>query len=594
MKNLIILSLILLCSIEIDAQQLDKVRVMCIDEVDLSQYSGDLSQEELEKQIAVLGFRYIENGQNKYHKDLIVYDCNTGNVKFTAVFDENRLVKNFVLFEGKDQPVKKMLFTKSNDSPYVDLNFNFKGQKISAYPIGKTEIFNNGKLRQTIVFNEENNLPLVTNYNTNLKKISEGTATISGSIQHDWDISKVGEWKYFENEVLASISNYDNKGSEVTKKLFDNGVLVEEQNNLPNGAIKKSTFYPNGNLKERGILTDNAKSGTWKFYSSSGKLNEEIEFVNGTRNSITVFDENGIIIKKSELVLDKSELLKPLQDLNSVYYSESFYPSQVLRSAGYESEGTPVGVFEFYDESGSLSKITEFNVDGNKINSVEAETYKDIKEKEKQIYGELLVAKTTHPAILELLNNIRVLADSIMLDFDSLMVNYDYKEDYESTYFNLKEKTSSFGDLSNDLMWYDSLLMSAHDFTNEVWAYSHDFQETELILHKKITITKIEEELNQFEENNTTEKNTLFGTRTVVLNEQDAIFEGISEAIYPNTKTKILNSSDKYILEADLTDFSNMIDKASAIIQEPNEQFQQALKNSKSIQEQKQLFLTLQ
>ncbi|WMN12282.1 hypothetical protein QYS49_33115 [Marivirga salinae] len=593
MKNLYLFLLVFLVLFQLKAQNLDKLRELCIDEVNLSKYSGELSQEELQNQIAALGFRYIENGQIKYHKELIVYDCNTGNVKFTAVFDQNRLEKEFVLYESKDIIAKKIIFSKNNQSPNVDLSLNYKGQEIPAYPVGKAEIFNAGKLSQVINFKEYGSLPLVTNYNANLKKTSEGPANISGDIQGNWNIAKVGEWKNFNNGKLASISIYDKSGNEIAKKLYNNGVLIEERKNLSNGLIELSTFFANGNIKENGQLKGNTKIGSWKYFNTIGELKEQINYLNGKENLLLVFGENGNFIERTELVNDKSELTKSLQNLSSVYKYQSYYSNEKLKSEGYTSNGKKVGVFEVYDERGNLSEITEFDIEGNKINSLDAGTYQKLKIKEKQIFRELLVAKTTHPENLNLINNIRILTDSLSIDFDSLMASYNYVKDYEKKYTSLESETSSFGNLANELNWYDSLLAVSQDFNNEVWAYSHDLFETELALEKQRALNIMGAKFSSLTERHTSIKKTLFGEKIVVMNEQDEIYEFVMEELYPVMNTEISTAIDKYEVRSTVKDFSNLLKKASSIISQPDEKFQQSLQNTESVQDKKQLFLTV-
>lgn len=592
MKNVYLFLVVFLVSFQLKAQNLDKLRVLCINEVNLSKYSGELSKEELKNQIAALGFRYIENGQIKYHKELIVYDCNKGIVKFTAVFDQNRLVEEFVLFESKDQIAKKIQLSKNNENPYVNLFLNYNGQKITATPLGKTEIYKNGKLSQTINFNENANLPILTNYNTNLRKTSEGTAKISGDIQGNWEIDKVGEWKYFDNGELASISNYDKSGNEIAQKIYDKGVLLEERKFLPNGAVEISNYYANGKIKESGIKIGTTKSRTWKYFNQSGILNKQVEYLNGKENIVLLFDKDNNIVKRTELVKDKSEITQSLRNLPNVFQVQTFYSNEKLKSEGYESEGKKIAVFEVYDEKGKLVEITEFDIEGNKINSLDADTYKSMKEIEKQIFRELLVAKTTHPENLNLLNNIRKLAESLSIDYDSLLANYDYKIDYEEKYSILLEKTQSFGNLSNKLKWYDSLLASSQDFNNEVWAFSHDLYEKELTLEKKQALNIIDTKLSSLTEKHTSIKKTLFGEKLIVMNDLDEIYEFVINEVYPEVNLEISTAIDKYSVNAIVQEFTYLLNKASSVISQPDKKFQELLHNSKTTQDKRQLFLS--
>jgi antitoxin component YwqK of YwqJK toxin-antitoxin module len=593
MRYFFLLLLFIFLSFDIKSQNLDKIRVVCLDEVDVSTYQGELSKRELQDQIAALGFRYIKDGQIKYHDELIVYNCNTGALQFTAEFDENRLVKEFVLYESKDILSKKIRFSKKPTADQVDLKLKYKGQEIPAYPIGKTEIFSRGKLTQTINFKEEGGLPVVTNYDANLKKTSEGTATVSGFIQDDWDISKTGEWKYYENDQIASISVFDKSGNETIEKLYNQGNLIEEHKFLPNGNIQVTQFYENGNIKDKGSKDGNTKIGTWEYYQISGELDKELEYISGQITRQLIYDNQSNVIKKLVVVEDHSKLPRTLQKFDVVYQLESFYANGELKSVGYQAEKMKVGVYEYFDKSGELNEISEYNVEGNKINSVEADTYLAIEEKEKEIFRELLVAKTTNPGNLDLLSSIGALADSLSEDFDSLMGDYNYKNEFEERYSALYEKTASFGNLSNSLSWYDSLLTTATEFNNEVWAYSEKLFEIELALERKIALERIEEMMEDFKKEYTSSKKTLFGSKMVVLNDQEEIYESITKEIYPSFRSDIKSTQSKYSAQSTVEEFNRLLKKGASIIDQPDEQFRETLKNTKSVKDKKQLFLTL-
>jgi antitoxin component YwqK of YwqJK toxin-antitoxin module len=566
---------------------------MCIDEINTSQYNGNLTQKELENQIAVLGFRYIENGQNKYHQDLIVYDCNTGDVKFTAVFDENKLVKDFLLYESKDVPSKKIKFLKNNESPYVDLNFKFKGQEIPAYPNGQAKIYTSGQLIQTIQFNQDGRLPVVTNYNRNKKKVSEGTATLSGEVQKDWEISKIGEWKYFENGQLSSISVFDNKGIKSSEKLYSNGNLTEENKFLANGTVETTIFYNNGNVKEKRLQKGNIKFGTWSYFTSEGKHIAKIEFQNGRETLKRLYDDQGKITKQIELINEKSELPESFQQLDEVFAITSFYPNSTIKSMGFESAGKKIGVFESYNKNGELSEITEFDLGGNEINSLDADTYISMKKKESVTYKELLIAKTTLPLNHNLEKRIKSLADSLTLDFDSLLANDKNSEYYNEQFSKLEEQTSYFGNLSNTLVWYDSLLTTTQDFTNELWSYSNELYDAELKLQKYLAVLKAQENLAWLKKNYTSTKKTLFGKKTIVVNEQKEVYEAIINEFYPTIKSEIVKSNNKYQTVEKTDEFTYLVKKAAAIIDQPDNEFKETLKNLETIEEKKQLFLSL-
>lgn len=592
MKKILLLFTLVLFSIQLNSQNLDKIRLLCIDEVDLSEYSGELSEEDLKSQISALGFRYIDNGQIKYHKELIVYNCNTAKVNFTAFFDQNKLVKKFIQYES-DEIVKKIIFSKKNENTFVDLSLNYKGQEIPATPVGVAEIYENGKLSKTINFSDNNNLPFIVNYNTSRQKISEGTATISGYLRENWKIKKVGEWKYFDSGKLASISTYDSDGNENLQRTYNNEVLLEERKFSSNGVEEISTFYTNGKIKESGNQKGTTKLGTWKYYDNTGALKKQVDYVEGDESLVLLFDENKSIKKQSERVRDKSEIPQLIRSLPNLYFTQTFYSNNKLKTEGYESKGKKVGVFEIYGEEGDLTEIIEYDFSGKKINNLDANTYQKIRTIEKQVFRELLVIKTTHPDNIKLLRNIKLLASSLNLDLDSIMGGYQYKDEFIEKSSVLLDKTNSFGNLSKSLDWYDSLLTSSEHFNNEVWAFSHDLYDIELSLEKKLALNKIDTRLSSFKEEHTSIKKSFFGEKLIVLNEQKDIYELVVDKIYPEISSEISVSRDKYKVNATVEEFNFLIEKASSIIAKPDQKLKKALKSSKSIQDKRQILLSV-
>lgn len=592
MKNFLLMPLIVLFSYAVNAQSLDKIRIMCSDEIDPTTYNGKLSPEELKEQFAALGFRYIENGKVKYHKELIVYDCNTGNIKFTAIFDENRLVKEFVLYGADEKPAKEMFFSKGNQSDKVNLTFNYKGQQIPAYPIGETKVYNAGKLKQQIQFSEKGELPFVTRYNENLKKIAEGSAFISGNIQEEWNILKRGEWKYFKEGKLLTSSVYDNSGKEIIVKSFQNGVLEEEQKILANEKIEKTLYYPNGKIKENGQLIGSTKIGVWENYDIQGQLKQKTEYLKGKQTSIMLYEDDKLI-KKMKLINESEELLGSLATLNNVFEVETFHSNGEVKTLGFEYQNNTVGVLESYNNKGDLIEISKFDNQGKKINSLDADVYVRMKQKEKQINAELLVAETTHPENTNRLNQIESLSQSLSIDFDSLMINYNYVDDYQVTLKNIKEQTHQFGELTNTIAWYDSLLNYTLDFTNQVWAYSHDLFETELYLEKQIALNHIDNNISTFTQSHTKTEKRLFGEKIVVINEQEEVYNFVVNEIYKDLNYNIEEAKDKYKVKKHLNEFDLLLKNASIIINQPDNKFRESFEQSQSINDKKQLFLTV-
>lgn len=79
----------------------------------------------------------------------------------------------------------------------------------------------------------------------------------------------------------------------------------------------------------------------------------------------------------------------------------------------------------------------------------------------------------------------------------------------------------------------------------------------------------------------------------IVVNKQDEIYNVIINEIHPIIKEEITYSNNKYQAVALSEEFVYLVNKAASIIAQPDKQFQESLKQTKSIQDKKQLFLSI-
>jgi len=592
MKLYVVILLIIFCTFGVQSQNLDRFRIDCADEVDLPLYDGELSNEELKDQPFSLGFRYIENDEIKYHDELIIYNCNTGKVKLTAEFDKNRLVNDFVVYDATGEVKKELKLLKNFESPYVDLNFEFRLQKVAAYPSGTAKIYDNGKLIRTIDFSSNDQLPYVINYSFDGNKTSEGKAEIKGLLDSDWKIQRIGVWKNYKDGKLLTENTFNKRGQLISEKLFDNGNLVSEITvlNPTTKSIKK--YYVNGNLKESGKEKEGSKIELWNTYRKDGSIIKKINYANGLADNVQIFDENENLIQLKELITDQEDIPKSIQDKTKVYETEKYFTNGKLKSYGLTQSSKLLGIHEYYNEKGDLIEISEYDVNGNKINSIDAKTYSAISKKKKQIFSEILVLNTTHPQNLNQLKSIKTLSDSLYLDYDSVIAEYNYKDDFDKKLTYFIEQTKEFDDLSNDLEWYDTLYSSISQYNDRNWKYSFELVEKELRLQKEFAVYKMNRKFEWIKDNFTSTKKTLFGSKIIVKNDQDEVYESISEELFPTLNEQILNATDKYKVISISQEFESLVEKAAYIIDNPDEKFRQSLKNSKTINDKKRLFFS--
>ncbi|WMN07906.1 hypothetical protein QYS48_30315 [Marivirga arenosa] len=592
MKIYVVILLIIFCSFGVHSQNLNRFRIVCADEVDMPLYDGELSTEELKNQPFSLGFRYIENDEIKYHDELIIYNCNTGKVKLTAEFDKNRLVNDFVVYDASGEVEKELKLLKNFESPYVDLNFEFRLQKVAAYPTGIAKIYDNGKLIRTIDFNSNDQLPYVINYDFDGNKSSEGKAEIKGLLDSEWNIQRVGAWKNYKNGKLLTENTFSKSGQLISEKIYENGNLVSEMTILNSSTKSIKRYYTNGTIKESGKEKEGSKIELWNTYREDGSIVKKVNYADGLADIVQIFDENENLIQLKELITDKEDIPKSFQDKSEIYETKKYFSNGQLKSYGLTQSNNPLAIHEFYNEKGDLIEISEYDFNGNKINSVDAKTYLEISKKKKQIFNEILVLKTTHPQNLNQLESIKILSDSLYLDYDSVIAKYDYKAEFENKLSYFLDETKEFDDLSNDLEWYDTLYSSISKFNDRNWKYSFELIKKELQLQKEFAVYKMNRKFKWIKDNVTSSKKTLFGSKIIVKNNQDEVYESISEELFPTLNEQILNATDKYKVISTSQEFESLVEKAAYIIDNPDEKFRQSLKNSKTVNDKKRLFFS--
>lgn len=152
-------------------------------------------------------------------------------------------------------------------------------------------------LTATKVFNETNNLALVTFFSSKGKVISKG----------QMDGKKyIGEWLYYQktNDNLLTVEHYNDMGVLHGERLtyYPNGQVAEKQNYKngkldgasviysDNNVVLSEVIYMNGllhgyskyyspkaELVAEGLFKNDKKTGIWKYYKD-GKLTEEKDF----------------------------------------------------------------------------------------------------------------------------------------------------------------------------------------------------------------------------------------------------------------------------------------------------------------------------
>ncbi len=132
---------------------------------------------------------------------------------------------------------------------------------------GNSTVYNNtgyGNIESITVF--ENDIPVSMQIFDNDNYVFKGNLDKYGK--------KQGSWTSYQNEILASVSNFDNGQK--------HGEFI--------------SYYTNGQIWSKGSYFNDKETGKFYSYYRNGQLEEEKEYTNGTRSGNTIqYYENGNI-----------------------------------------------------------------------------------------------------------------------------------------------------------------------------------------------------------------------------------------------------------------------------------------------------------
>jgi len=155
------------------------------------------------------------------------------------------------------------------------------------------------------------------------------------------------------------------KENEILKNTFKNGELVKQDICAPNGTLKErrilngdemeySTFYPNGNVKQKILTKDKII------------IKEQIYARNGNIMSNSFFSDGKPVIELFEYYPD-GKLFRKISTINKMLNGDSieYYPNGNIKEKVHFIDDKEEGEHFFYDEKGNLIK-TEIYKNGVK------------------------------------------------------------------------------------------------------------------------------------------------------------------------------------------------------------------------------------
>lgn len=177
-----------------------------------------------------------------------------------------------------------------------------------------------------------------------VKKDAKGKLKYEGRFKDNYP---VGEFRYYdENEKLENITLFTEKGVNA----------------------KTVMFYPDGIKQSEGCYINRVKNGIWRLYNEKGKILTEEAYKGGRKDGVSKLfapdssiiesttwkngEKNGSWMQTDKRGTVKANFKNNLMD--GVY--EFYFPNGKLKLKGSNIMGMKTGVWNFYNEMGTLVK----------------------------------------------------------------------------------------------------------------------------------------------------------------------------------------------------------------------------------------------
>ena len=206
----------------------------------------------------------------------------------------------------------------------------------------------------TITYYENGNIDEEVNYKNN---------KMNGEAKSYDENGKLNGRTIFKDDIKLEEDVY--KENEILKNTYKNGELVKQDICTPNGTLKErrilngdemeySTFYPNGNIKQKILAKDKTI------------IKEQIYARNGNIMSNSFFSDGKPVIELFEYYPD-GKLFRKVSTINKMLNGDSFeyYPNGNIKEKVHFIDDKEEGEHFFYDEKGKLIK-TEIYKNGVK------------------------------------------------------------------------------------------------------------------------------------------------------------------------------------------------------------------------------------
>ena len=328
---------------------------------------------------------YYKNGQIKVQGS---YKEGKRNGEFKAFLKNGKSAGSVIYKDGKiiKSTLVKAMKDNASFSPVTDIYYKLE----DSHTLRKID-YENGLLKTYFIYNkdgipdgesveyyEEGNIESIVHFKNNIVEGLTTTYYENGNIDE--------EVNYKNNKMNGEAKSYDENGklngrtifkdnikleedvykeNEILKNTYKNGELVKQDICTLNGTLKErrilngdemeySTFYPNGNIKQKILAKDKTI------------IKEQIYARNGNIMSNSFFSDGKPVIELFEYYPD-GKLFRKVSTINKMLNGDSFeyYPNGNIKEKVHFIDDKEEGEHFFYDEKGKLIK-TEIYKNGVK------------------------------------------------------------------------------------------------------------------------------------------------------------------------------------------------------------------------------------
>ena len=326
---------------------------------------------------------YYKNGKIKVQGN---YKAGRRDGEFKTFLKNGKSAGYVIYKDGKiiKSTLVKTMKDNASFSPVTDIYYKLE----DSHTLRKVD-YENGLLKTYFIYNkdgipdgesveyyEEGNIESIVHFRNNIVEGLTITYYENGNIDE--------EVNYKNNKMNGEAKSYDENGklngrtifkddikleedvykeNEILKNTFKNGELVKQDICSPNGTLKErrilngdemeySTFYPNGNVKQKILAKDKTI------------IKEQIYAKNGNIMSNSFFSDGKPVIELFEYYPD-GKLFRKISTVNKMLNGDSieYYPNGNIKEKTHFINNKEEGEHFFYDKNGNLIKTDIYKND---------------------------------------------------------------------------------------------------------------------------------------------------------------------------------------------------------------------------------------